>query len=99
MTLDQLKYGERARVVEIEASPPLGDRLCQMGIHPGDELALTSCGAFRGPLLIEVHGMRVALGRGIAARIRVEPLDRRGPTMSAPAPVRQTRRRRGRRRP
>jgi len=99
MTLDQLAYGQRARVVGIDAAAPLGARLRQMGIHPGDEIAVSSCGAFRGPLLIEVHGMRVALGRGIAGRIRVEPID---PSGSEPV-VRPSRgwirRRHGRRAP
>lgn len=27
----------------------------------------------RGPLIVEVHGARLALGRGQAARVEVEP--------------------------
>ena len=45
-----------------------------MGIHPGDTVLVRSSGAFRGPLLVDVHGCRVAVGRGIARRITVEPV-------------------------
>jgi ferrous iron transport protein A len=47
-------------------------RLAQMGIHPGDIITVLRHGAFGGPVLIEIHGFQVALGRGVAARILVE---------------------------
>jgi len=43
-----------------------------MGIHPGDIITVLRHGAFGGPVLIEIHGFQVALGRGVAARILVE---------------------------
>jgi len=50
-------------------------RLNQLGIHPGDTITLSARGAFHGPLLVVVHGMRVALGRGVARRVQVELLE------------------------
>jgi Fe2+ transport system protein FeoA len=32
-------------------------------------------GALRGPILIEVHGSQVALGRGIASKVVVEEME------------------------
>jgi len=45
------------------------------GLNPGSEIQnLQNWG--RGPLIVEVHGARLALGRGQAARVVVEPLTR-----------------------
>ncbi len=74
MTLAQLGSGATARVVGVDGGWGLRRNLEQMGIHPGDVISVAGTGAFRGPILIEVNGSRVALGRGVAHRIRVEPL-------------------------
>lgn len=73
MTLDQLQPGERAKILAVAGGHGLRRRLQQMGIHPGDSVSLASQAAFRGPLLVTVHGMQIALGRGVARRILVEP--------------------------
>jgi len=49
-------------------------RLARLGVRPGAVVRLVSSGPLRGPLLVEVEGMRVALGRGVARRILVRPL-------------------------
>ncbi len=74
MTLAQLDSGKTARVIGVDGGWGLRRNLEQMGIHPGDVISVAGTGAFRGPILIEVNGSRVALGRGVAHRIRVEPL-------------------------
>lgn len=74
MTLDQLGPGDEARVLDIQAGRGLQQRLNHLGIHSGDTVRLSRRGAFRGPLLIQIHGMQVALGRGVARHILVEPL-------------------------
>lgn len=72
MTLDQLRPGDEARVVDIRAGLGVQRRLNHLGIHPGDTVHLSGRGAFRGPLLVEVHGMQVALGRGIARYVLID---------------------------
>jgi len=74
MTLAQLGAGRSARVLGVEGGWGLRRNLEQLGIHPGDIVAVARTGAFHGPILVEVHGSRVALGRGVAGRIYVEPL-------------------------
>jgi ferrous iron transport protein A len=74
MTLDQLSMGANARVVNFVGGPGLYRNLSQMGIHPGDTIVVSGSGAFRGPLLVEIHGIRIALGRGVARRIVVQPI-------------------------
>ncbi|MFN3347287.1 MAG: ferrous iron transport protein A [Candidatus Bipolaricaulaceae bacterium] len=47
-------------------------RLASLGIRPGARLTVLARGP-GGPLLLEVEGCRVALGRGLARRILVLP--------------------------
>ena len=72
MTLSQLSIGEFARVSQIEGGHGVRRNLNQLGIHVGDVVSLGRRGAFRGPLLVLVHGMQVALGRGVANRVHIE---------------------------
>jgi ferrous iron transport protein A len=74
-TLDQIFENRKAKVVDIQGGPGIRQRLSQMGIHPGDMITMLRYGAMRGPILIEVHGSQVALGRGIASRIFVEEME------------------------
>jgi ferrous iron transport protein A len=75
ITLDQVNENRKAQVIDIQGGQGIRQRLSQMGIHPGDRITILRYGALRGPLLIEIHGSQVALGRGIASRIIVEELE------------------------
>jgi hypothetical protein len=44
-----------------------------MGLTPGAEVRVLQ-NRGRGPLIIEVHGVRLALGRGQAARVATEAI-------------------------
>lgn len=72
MTLIHLAPGESARVVGIHGGHGIRRNLNQLGIHIGDQVLLSGRGAFRGPLLVEVRGVRMALGRGVAHHVEVE---------------------------
>jgi hypothetical protein len=48
-------------------------RLISLGLTPGAELRVLQ-NRGRGPLIIEVHGARLAMGRGQAARVTVAPM-------------------------
>lgn len=74
MTLSQLPLGGFARVIDIDGEHGVLRNLNQLGIHVGDIVSLARRGAFRGPLLILVHGMQVALGRGVANKVYVDPI-------------------------
>ena len=71
-TLDQIYENRKAKVIDIQGGAGIRQRLSQMGIHPGDIITMVRYGALRGPLLIEIHGSQVALGRGIASKIILE---------------------------
>lgn len=71
-SLDQVEENKKARVIDVQGGWGIRRRLGQMGIHPGDEVTVIRYGVLAGPILIEVHGFQVALGRRIASRILVE---------------------------
>jgi len=74
MILSQLPFGDFGRVTLIEGGRGIQRNLNQLGIHVGDVVSMTRRGAFHGPYLVLIHGMQVALGRGVAAQVHVEPL-------------------------
>jgi ferrous iron transport protein A len=71
-TLDLIYENRKAKVIDIQGGAGIRQRLSQIGIHPGDMITMVRYGALRGPLLIEIHGSQVALGRGISSKIIVE---------------------------
>ena len=47
-------------------------RLADMGLTPGTRITVVKSAPFHGPLEVLVRGSRLALGRGMAARVFVE---------------------------
>ncbi len=72
MTLDTVDIRRTARVILIEGGHGVWSHLNTLGIHVGDWLTVVERAPFRGPVLVEVNGTRVAIGRGIASKVRVE---------------------------
>ena len=70
-TLDQIQNIRHVQVVDIAGGWGIRQQLNQMGIHVGDHLEIKRSGIMKGPLHIKVHGMEVALGRGMARKIVV----------------------------
>lgn len=71
MPLCMAGTGEAVRVVGIWARGGLARKLADMGLVPGAEIRLVNRqGA--GPVLIDLKGSRLALGRGMAMKIMVE---------------------------
>lgn len=76
VSLDRLATGEQARVREVHGGRTLRARLATFGFVPGAEVHVWR-NAGTGPIIVQVHGTRVALGRGEAARIFVEVINGR----------------------
>jgi ferrous iron transport protein A len=72
MALDSVDVKRRVRVMMIDGGHRVRAHLNTLGIHIGDWLTVVERAPFRGPVLVEVNGTRLALGRGIAAKIRVD---------------------------
>ena len=71
-TLDEVPPGAKARVVRLEAGTRALRRLAEMGLTPGTIVeVLTDYG---GPILVKVRGSVIAIGRGMARKVVVEPV-------------------------
>ena len=67
--LTALKPGETARVFAVQGAWGAARHLAELGLVPGQLVRVLSAGW--GPVLIEVRGSRIALGRGLAAKVLV----------------------------
>ncbi len=69
--LSEIKTGDRVTLHTIQVGRDLTSRLTSLGLTPGAQMeVLQNFG--RGPLIINVRGTHVALGRGEARHILVE---------------------------
>lgn len=72
VTMDNLKVGESAIVVSFtEAGQGYRLRLAHMGLRIGSRIKILYKEPFGGPLLIEVNGIKLAIGEGVARKIMV----------------------------
>ena len=74
-TLEDLKPGEGGRIAQIDGGHGMVGRLAALGIRPGRRITKLSSGFMRGPVTIEVDRAQMAIGFGMAKRIRVEVED------------------------
>lgn len=70
--LPQLKTGQTAKIKSLKCGFGLQRKIISLGIRIGREIKVISSQPFRGPIVVEVDGMRIALGRGIANKIIVK---------------------------
>jgi len=77
-TLLEVPQGQTFRIVEIKGGAGLHRRLLALGFHRGDLISLNGEAIMRGPVLVRnlTTDTKVALGRGIAQKILVEPVKR-----------------------
>ena len=74
LRLDCLAQGSSAEVVELACGASALRRLGELGIVEGAILRVRRRAPFGGPVLVEVDGSVVALGRGLARRVIVRML-------------------------
>lgn len=75
-SLAYLRPGLIAQVVSFTGGKRARMRIMQLGINPGDRIRVLSIGPFGGAIYIEnlSNRTRIAIGRGMAAKIIVKPL-------------------------
>ena len=71
MPLAFMEAGALVELVAIDAGQGLRGELEAMGLVPGTRIEVLK-NSLHGPLIIGVKGSRIALGRGMAHKIRVE---------------------------
>jgi len=72
MALDSVEVRKHVRVIVIDGGHRVRSHLNTLGIHVGDWLTVVERAPFRGPVLVEINGTRLALGRGVASKVQVE---------------------------
>jgi Fe2+ transport system protein FeoA len=72
VSLLDLKSGEKGIVASIHAGLRATQRLSDMGLIPGTEVTVLKSAPF-GPIEIFVKGSKLAIGRGLAAKVFVIP--------------------------
>ena len=70
MTLSDLAPGEVGVVHKLTGGWGFTSRLATLGFTPGAELTMVQ-NFGRGPLIVNIRGTRIALGRGEAAKVVV----------------------------
>ena len=72
MLLVNVKVGKWVKVLGFKGGIGLEHKLRQLGMLPGDCARVIRHAPFGGPMLIEIEGRSIALGKGIATKILVE---------------------------
>lgn len=75
MTLKTLLHSPndtKLKITGIDGGKGLNAKLRQYGLFVGDQVRVLRMAPLGGPVLIEVNGREIALGRGIAAKVLVE---------------------------
>lgn len=79
MTLVEAPGAVKLKIVEIAGGESTRRRLMSLGFHEGDRIEAASRGILGGPILVKNldAGISVALGRGVASKIKVDVVDER----------------------
>ncbi len=75
MRLIDIDAGIWVRVTGFEGGVKFQERLLQHGLYPGDRARILRVAPLKGPLLVEVNGREIALGRVVAQEILVEVME------------------------
>ena len=69
VSLDQLRPGQRGRVVRVAGDDAVVQRLGEMGLLDGEEIEVIAIAPLGDPLEVRLSDFRLSLRRGEAARI------------------------------
>jgi ferrous iron transport protein A len=70
--LSELQAGEQKRVLLVEGSDDISQRLLEMGLTPGTQVRLLGVAPLGDPMELELRGYRLSVRRAEAARVEVE---------------------------
>jgi len=74
VTLDQLRPGQGGRVVRVDASPAMAQRLAEMGLLEGTTLKLVRSAPLGDPLEIELEGWFLSIRKSDARGVHLDLL-------------------------
>jgi len=73
VSVNDLRAGQTGKVVGFRGGRGMGRKLEYLGLRPGKVVTMVSSQFMAGPVTVMVDGRQVAMGRGIAAKVQVEP--------------------------
>jgi ferrous iron transport protein A len=73
-TLDQLRTGERATIVDVEGQDGVAVRLLEMGLTEGEVIEVVGFAPLGDPIEFQVRGYRISLRANEARRLQVKRL-------------------------
>ncbi len=73
-SLIDLKKGETAEIIDCGSGHSMAGRLQSMGVRPGKKISRVSSQLMGGPIIIDIDGRQTAMGRGMAAKVKVRPI-------------------------
>lgn len=73
--LTHLKINQKAEVIEIIGGYGLKTRLENLGIYKGVKIKKISSRLLGGPVIIQFNNTQVAIGRGMAKKVIVNPVE------------------------
>ena len=74
MTLNELKIGQRALIVDVVGDDGVAIRLMEMGLTDGEEIALIGYAPLGDPIEFLIRGYRLSLRKTEAERVTVTAL-------------------------
>jgi ferrous iron transport protein A len=72
MKLLDVAKNETVQIISYTGGKGVDFKLRQLGLSPGRQIRVLRFAPLGGPVMVDVDGRSVALGRGIAASIMVE---------------------------
>jgi ferrous iron transport protein A len=73
-TLDQLRPGQRGRVLSLQGDAPLVQRLMDLGVLEGEEVEVVGFAPLGDPMEVRLGNARLSLRRRDAAGIEIHEL-------------------------
>ncbi len=74
MNMLDVTNGDWVKIVGFRGGWGMQRQLIQLGLLPGNTVRIIQSAPFHGPLLVEVDGREVVIGRNIARHILVEKI-------------------------
>lgn len=81
MKLDEMKIGDKSRVVKVGGEGALRHRLLDMGITPNTVVMIRKKAPFGDPIEINLRGYELTIRLDDARKIEVEKIGEENPTL------------------
>jgi len=73
--LVDLPVGKRGEVVLMVGGKGMVNRLCALGLTPETQVCVTKKAPSGGPILLGVRSTEIAIGRGVASKVLIKPIE------------------------